>query len=115
MTDCALTPSNLTILPRQGEVAPKVTEGEDAEQRLPLPPPPTGKSQPPPPCGGEDRSSALAQRSGHQLVQTRVESVVRSEELVTLHRAIAAAEVGDETAGFLHQQHASRNIPRLQV
>ena len=52
MTDCALTPSDLTILPRQAEVAPKVAEGEDAEQRLPLPPPPTGKRQPPPPCGG---------------------------------------------------------------
>ena len=40
------------ILPRQGEVAPKVTEGEDTERWFPLPPPPSGKSQPPPPGGG---------------------------------------------------------------
>ncbi len=39
MTDCALTPSNLTILPRQGEVSPKVTEGEDAERQVSLTPP----------------------------------------------------------------------------
>ncbi len=44
--------SDFTILPRQGEVAPKVTKGEDAEQRFPLPPPPTGTRQPPPPGGG---------------------------------------------------------------
>ena len=29
-----------------------MTEGEDTEQRFPLPPPPSGKSQPPPPGGG---------------------------------------------------------------
>ncbi len=44
------------ILPRQGEVSPKVTEGEDTEQRFPFPPPPSGKSQPPPPCGGGSRA-----------------------------------------------------------
>ena len=42
----------LTILPRQGEVSPKVTEGADAEQGFPFPPPPSGKGQPPPPGGG---------------------------------------------------------------
>ncbi len=31
------------ILPRQGEVAPKATEGEDTERRCRFPPPPTGK------------------------------------------------------------------------
>jgi hypothetical protein len=40
------------ILPRQGEVAPKVTEGEVTEQRYCVPPPPSGESQPPPPGGG---------------------------------------------------------------
>ena len=29
---------NFAILPRKGEVAPKVTEGEDTEQRLSCPP-----------------------------------------------------------------------------
>ncbi len=52
MTDCALTGSDLTILPRQGEVSPKVTEGEDTEQPLLVPPPPSGKCRPPPPGGG---------------------------------------------------------------
>jgi hypothetical protein len=42
----------LLILPRQGEVAPKVTEGEDTKQRLPFPPPPTGKR---PPLAWEDQ------------------------------------------------------------
>ena len=42
----------LAILARKGEVAPKVTEGEDTEQRLPCPPPPSGKCQPPSPGGG---------------------------------------------------------------
>ena len=52
MTDCALTRSDLTILPRQGEVSPKVTEVEDTEQPLLAPPPPSGKRLLPPPCGG---------------------------------------------------------------
>ena len=30
------------ILPRQGEVSPKVTEGEDTEPTSSLPPPPSG-------------------------------------------------------------------------
>ena len=46
--------SRLPILPRRGEVSPKVTEGEDTEHRLHLPPPPSGKCLPPP-LAGEDR------------------------------------------------------------
>ena len=42
----------LAILPRQGQVAPQASEGEDTEQRFSLPPPPSGYGQPPPPGGG---------------------------------------------------------------
>ena len=31
-----------SILPRQGEVAPQASEGEDTEQTFPIPPPPSG-------------------------------------------------------------------------
>ena len=40
------------ILPCQREVSPKVTEGEEAEQRFRIPPPPSGWRLPPPPRGG---------------------------------------------------------------
>ena len=43
---------NFAILPRKGEVAPKVAEGEDTEHQFPFPPAPSGKCQPPPPGGG---------------------------------------------------------------
>ena len=32
----------MIILPRQGEVSPKVTEGEDTKRMSSLPPPPSG-------------------------------------------------------------------------
>ncbi|VVT26270.1 hypothetical protein SPHINGO391_490122 [Sphingomonas aurantiaca] len=53
----AVSKRTVTILPRQGEVAPKVTEGEDAEQTLSRPPPPSGKRQPPPPGGGGSKTA----------------------------------------------------------
>ena len=40
------------ILPRQGEVVPKATQGGDTEPAFRMPPPPSGKGQTPPPCGG---------------------------------------------------------------
>ena len=45
---------NIAILPRQGEVAPKATEGEDTHWRLPFPPPPSGYACHLP-LAGEDR------------------------------------------------------------
>ncbi len=53
----------LSILPRQGEVAPKVTEGEGTHRTFRLPPPPTGKGQPPP-LAGEDRIADLQTKKG---------------------------------------------------
>ena len=41
-----------TILPRQGEVAPKATEGAETEQQFPLPSPSVMLRLPPPPAGG---------------------------------------------------------------
>ena len=50
--DSRVINAGCSILPRQGEVAPQVTEGADTERSFRLPPPPSGKSQPPPPGGG---------------------------------------------------------------
>ncbi|TCM08423.1 hypothetical protein C8J41_102392 [Sphingomonas sp. PP-CC-3G-468] len=44
----------LTILPRKGEVSPKVTEGEGTEQTCRFPPPPSGYACHLP-LAGEDR------------------------------------------------------------
>ena len=43
-----------------------------------------------------------------------MEGIVGGEELVALHRPIAAAEIGDEATGFLDQQHAGGDVPRLE-
>ena len=69
-----------SILPRQGEVAPRATEGEDTKQRFRMPPPPSGKSQKPPPCWGvlsanlsliEDHPSEGRGPSGKAVVMRR--------------------------------------------
>jgi hypothetical protein len=71
MTDCVVSRSDLPILPRQGEVAPKVTEGGTRNKGFPYLPLRLASASHPP-LAGEDSSQALAQRAGHQLVQTRV-------------------------------------------
>ena len=58
-----------SILPRQGEVSPKVTEGEDTEPTFGFPPPPSGKSQPPPPGGGGSRNHFNAAQAVWMRVQ----------------------------------------------
>ena len=41
--------------------------------------------------------------------------VIAGEELVALHRAVATAEIGDEAAGFLDQQHARRDLSEALI
>ncbi len=54
----------LAILPRQGEVAPKATEGADTKQQLLLPPPPSGYACHLPLAGEDRNASAPRQDDG---------------------------------------------------
>lgn len=54
----------------------------------------------------------VAQRPRNQLVQLAMDAIVGRKELAALHGPLATAEVGDEAARFLHQQHARSDVPR---
>ena len=61
-----------------------------------------------------DALGALAKGGRQQLVQPGMQLVVRGEHLALRNRTIGTAIVGDEAAGFLDQQIAGRDVPRLQ-
>src|SRR3546814_14252485 len=64
---------------------------------------------------GGGKRSRVAQRARDEFLQLGVHRGAASDIFAALDRAVAAAEIADETAGFAHQQHARGDVPDRKV